>query len=82
LPKLFTNQAVSDNLDKAYGLDGPLSYWIEGDNNDDIVNEGEKAHLYVTMRRGGNSIYALDVSDYKNPKLESHQQKSTTKARK
>ncbi|MFT5046710.1 MAG: type IV pilus assembly protein PilY1 [Porticoccaceae bacterium] len=30
---------------------------------------GDKAYLYITMRRGGNFIYALDVSNPAAPKL-------------
>src|SRR5690554_409210 len=54
---------------KAYGLDGHISVWHQDTNKDMIVNSGEKAYLYVGMRRGGSSYYALDVSNRDNPKL-------------
>src|SRR5690554_7181548 len=34
-----------------------------------IINNGEKAYLYVGMRRGRSSYYALDVSNRDSPKL-------------
>lgn len=54
---------------KKYGLDGHISVWHDDTNKDMIINNGEKAYLYVGMRRGGSSYYALDVSDRDNPKL-------------
>jgi type IV pilus assembly protein PilY1 len=54
---------------KAYGLDGPMTYWIEGDDGDGAVDAGERVHLYVAMRRGGRNYYALDVTDRGNPRL-------------
>ncbi len=53
---------------RPYGLDGGMAVWIEDDNNDGLIDSGEKAIVYVAMRRGGNNYYALDVSDYNNPK--------------
>ena len=54
---------------KKYGLDGPISVWHDDTNRDQIINNSEKAYLYVGMRRGGSSYYALDVSNRDNPKL-------------
>lgn len=43
-----------------YGLDGPMTLWQfkqgEGENEED------KKYLFFSMRRGGNMIYALDIS--------------------
>ncbi len=71
LPRLFglyLNNTVSS---KQYGLDGDLHAFVI---NDDFLpgidqNAGEKAMLIVTMRRGGKSIYALDVTDRDDPQL-------------
>ncbi len=52
-----------------YGLDGDLSIRHIDINDNVIVDPGEKAILYVGMRRGGNNYYALDVSDRTEPKL-------------
>lgn len=54
---------------KKYGLDGHISVWHEDTNKDRIINNNEKAYLYVGMRRGGSSYYALDVSNRDQPKL-------------
>lgn len=52
-----------------YGLDGAMSVWIDDKDGDQTVDAGEKAYLFVGMRRGGNNYYALDVSDREKPKL-------------
>src|SRR5690606_6828211 len=54
---------------KRYGLDGPITVWHQDTNRDQIVNNDEKAYLYVGMRRGGSSYYALDISNRNNPSL-------------
>lgn len=54
---------------KKYGLDGHISVWHDDTNKDMIINGSEKAYLYVGMRRGGSSYYALDVSNRNQPKL-------------
>lgn len=54
---------------KKYGLDGQISVWHDDTNRDQIINNSEKAYLYIGMRRGGSSYYALDVSDRNKPKL-------------
>lgn len=54
---------------KAYGVDGPITHWHQDLNGDNQVNNGEKAYVYMALRRGGQSIYALEVSDRSAPKL-------------
>lgn len=54
---------------KQYGLDGHISTWHDDTNKNQIIDNNEKAYLYVGMRRGGSSYYALDVSDRDNPSL-------------
>ncbi|MEM9055875.1 MAG: hypothetical protein AAGD86_00270 [Pseudomonadota bacterium] len=54
---------------KSYGLDGPMTAWIEGDDGDGIVNGEESLNLYFGMRRGGRDYYAMDVTDRQNPRL-------------
>lgn len=55
---------------KPYFADGSFSLYTTP-SADGIVNagRGDKAYLYITMRRGGNFIYALDVTDPVAPKL-------------
>lgn len=52
-----------------YGLDGDLTVRHIDINDNVEVDPGEKAILYVGMRRGGNNYYAFDVSDRLSPKL-------------
>jgi len=69
LPKLpRAMESVSGS--KQYGLDGDVVAWINDANNDGIISGvGEHVYLYVTMRRGGRDIYALDVTDRSSPEL-------------
>lgn len=61
---------------KQYGLDGAVTAFIYNESElkagsksrRTIVGPNEKAYLYMGMRRGGGSYYALDVTDPDNPK--------------
>lgn len=55
--------------ERPYGMDGPMSTYINDPNRNGSVDTGETATLFVGMRRGGRSYYALDVSDRNAPKL-------------
>lgn len=59
------NEASTDHV---YGLDAPPSIYTDdgGDGTID-ASAGDKAYVYFGMRRGGNNIYALDVSDPDSP---------------
>ena len=52
-----------------YTVDGSPVAYIEDLNSNGSIEAGEKAYLYVGMRRGGKALYALDVSDPLNPAL-------------
>ena len=61
---------------KIYGMDGPMTVWHHDANGDGDVlmsngwpDLGEHVYLYLTMRRGGSNIYALDVTDPAYPVL-------------
>ena len=57
--------------EKLYGLDGSVAAWIYDKDKDGKVEPGDGDHvyLYLSMRRGGNNIYALDVTYRNAPKL-------------
>lgn len=60
------------SYDRRYGFDGPIVAWVFDENNDGIdvtKPRTDRVHLYATMRRGGNAIYAFDVTDIKAPTL-------------
>jgi type IV pilus assembly protein PilY1 len=69
LPNLST--AMEDlGGPKLYGLDGSVIPWINDANGDGVISgAGEHVYLYVSMRRGGRNIYALDVTDRTSPRL-------------
>ena len=73
-PELWGNLARfrenATDLDRPYGLDGPVSGWFEDANDNLVIDSGEKAVVVVGMRRGGRNYYALDVSDPSAPALE------------
>jgi type IV pilus assembly protein PilY1 len=73
LPNLagLLDNVASNPIHKAYGLDGPLTYWIDNDDNDNVVEtaNGEQLFVYVGMRRGGRNYYALDLTDRTDPRL-------------
>jgi type IV pilus assembly protein PilY1 len=54
---------------KTYGLDGNVVAWMNDINGDGIINGADHVYLYIGMRRGGNNIYSLDVTDRNNPSL-------------
>ncbi|BCD97127.1 pilus assembly protein [Marinagarivorans cellulosilyticus] len=46
-----------------YGVDGEPVAFVNDTDNDGTIESGEEVYVYVGMRRGGNSYYALDVSN-------------------
>jgi type IV pilus assembly protein PilY1 len=65
---LYVDDVVSP---RSYGLDGQIAVHI--DNNDDQpginVAGGERVLLYFGMRRGGDTVYAMDVTNRNDPQL-------------
>ncbi len=64
---LPSNPAGSNN-NKDYGLDGPIGAY----------QEGSTAIIYVAARRGGNFIYAIDVSNPDAPRFKFELSPSTS----
>ena len=75
IPKeLLSKQVVLRTDDRGrdhpYGLDGSPAVWIRDVGNDGIrPGTGDFVRLYVGMRRGGRSYYALDVTNRNDPQL-------------
>ncbi len=68
LKRLRNNEPIisSDNP-KDYFADGSIGVYVNDENNDGILDpvssdSDDKVWLFITMHRGGNMIYALDVS--------------------
>lgn len=69
LPNLNAFFVDPGGITRVYGLDGPITVWIEGGDDGAVNAPGDHAYLYVAMRRGGNRIYSVDVTDRDRPKL-------------
>lgn len=72
LKTLRDNTAViAPGTPKPYFADGAVSIYQNDVNKDGklVAADGDKAYLYVGMRRGGRFAYALDVSDPDTPKF-------------
>ncbi len=59
----------NNTSDKIYGLDGDVVVWINDENKDGMINDSDRVYLYVGMRRGGNNIYSVDVTNPDAPAL-------------
>lgn len=57
------------SIDHVYGIDAsPVAYTNDVDNDGTLdVSDGDKVWVYFGLRRGGHTLYALDVSDPDNP---------------
>jgi len=54
---------------RIYGIDGTPSFRIKDADNNGKVNGEDYVQMFIGMRRGGRNLYALDVTNYKSPKL-------------
>ena len=63
--------AISSSNRKPYFIDGSPTVYTKDVNNDGriVAADNDKAYLFLSMRRGGRFIYALDVSNPTVPKL-------------
>lgn len=72
LLRLYQNTPIiSTSASKPYFLDGPIGIYKKDVNGDGkyVASDGDKVYLYLTARRGGRFVYALDVSDPDTPKM-------------
>jgi type IV pilus assembly protein PilY1 len=62
---------ISSDDPRDYFVDGAISAYTKDVNEDGklVAANGDKVYLYLSMRRGGDFIYALDVSDPGAPKF-------------
>lgn len=63
--KLPTTDADLNPLPKDYAVDGPTGLYQRLNTN----GTTSKAYIYLTMRRGGRFIYAINVTDPNNPSV-------------
>ncbi len=70
LPVLKHRYANLTGVSKTYGVDGPITLWVEDTRSDKkIGSTGEHAYLYAGLRRGGREYFSLDVTEKENPKF-------------
>ncbi len=72
LVRLYDNDvAISAAAPKPYFADGNIGVYQKDTNNDGVLkkSDGDIVRLYISMRRGGRLIYALDVSDPEAPEM-------------
>lgn len=70
--KLTNLDVVMENdgtLGKSYGLDGNVVPWINDKDKNGMIDSGEHVYLYFGMRRGGNDIISMDVTNRNKPEL-------------
>ena len=61
---------VAPNPGKPYFVDGPIGvYQLDSNNDGKLSGAGDKVNLFLTMRRGGRLLYALDASDPAAPRF-------------
>ncbi|MCF7984640.1 MAG: hypothetical protein K9L70_09575 [Thiohalocapsa sp.] len=65
---LYENSITSDH---PYGIDGSIaSYMVDANEDGAIASaDGDKAHIFFGMRRGGSSYYGMDVTDPGSPAM-------------
>ncbi|MEJ1297164.1 MAG: hypothetical protein RNU03_05040 [Candidatus Sedimenticola sp. (ex Thyasira tokunagai)] len=62
----------NDSNNKPYFFDGSIGvHSLDANGDGDYVDtaDGDKVHIFITVRRGGRFIYALDVSNPDSPKF-------------
>ncbi|MBF0357983.1 MAG: hypothetical protein HQL70_05200 [Magnetococcales bacterium] len=74
LKRLRNNDPIiSSSSKKPYFADGTISTYILDNNGDGILKptsvDGDLVYLFISMRRGGRLLYALDVSTPSDPKF-------------
>jgi type IV pilus assembly protein PilY1 len=54
---------------KQYGIDGNVVPVVKDENKNGIIDDDDFVYIIFGMRRGGNTYYALDVTNKSSPKL-------------
>jgi type IV pilus assembly protein PilY1 len=67
LQKLYTLYTNNESATRVYGLDGEMTLTIENDDGVPGISGNERAILLFGMRRGGDAVFALDVTDRSRP---------------
>ncbi|MCV6637849.1 PilC/PilY family type IV pilus protein [Candidatus Albibeggiatoa sp. nov. NOAA] len=54
---------------RIYGIDGTASIRIRDSNDNGTIDGDDYVQMFIGMRRGGRNLYALDITDFRKPKL-------------
>lgn len=72
-PNIKTLRENFASSNKVYGVDGPIVSYIDDANGDGVIDSStDKVWIFFGLRRGGDSYYAIDISEKDNPKLMWH----------
>jgi type IV pilus assembly protein PilY1 len=71
MPAQKTLRLNSVGGEHPYGMDGVPVTFMQDVNSDGniIASDGDKAYLYIGMRRGGKAYYAFDITNPESPRL-------------
>lgn len=69
LPRLYGLYLDNPTSNRSYGLDGDIRVYVKNDDGLPGINGSERVILVFGMRRGGDSIFAMDVTDRANPQF-------------
>jgi len=59
---LYQN-SITGSKRHIYGMDNTVTVWLNDKDNNGTIDGDDKVYAYATMRRGGKSLYALDITD-------------------
>ena len=65
-PILYENASVSDH---PYGVDGNLGLFMLDSDKDGNVGDADKVYVYFGLRRGGSTVYGMNITDPDNPEI-------------
>jgi len=63
------NEPSTRDKPHPYGVDNTVTVWLDDSNQNGQFDAGEHFYAYITLRRGGQGIYALDITERGQPKL-------------
>lgn len=67
LQRLFTLYTNNVSATRVYGLDGEIAVTVANSDGEPGIGGGERVVLLFGMRRGGDAVFALDVTDRNRP---------------
>jgi len=71
MPAQKALRANGTGMQHPYTMDGAPVAFVQDKNHDGSIvsGDGDRAYLYVGMRRGGKAYYALDITNPESPRL-------------